>query len=1007
MATSQLRGVLQTLRRATLAHEEAGLTDGQLLERYVRGEEAAFAALVRRHGPMVWGVCRRVLDSPQDAEDAFQATFLVLVRKAASVVKVANWLYGVAHQTALKARATAARRRAREKQVTAMPEPAAGEQVLWDDLQPLLDQELSRLPDKYREVIVLCYLEGRTVKEAAGHLHVPQGTVASRLATARTLLARRLGRHGLAVTGAALAAELSRQAASAGVPLSVVSSTIQAASLAAGSAAAAGALSARAVALTEGVLKTMLLSKLKIATAVLAALAVLGAGTAALTRQVPAEKAAQQKASGKEADPKASEKKEGEKDVREVSGVVKGVNLGKSTVTIADAVGRKTVAVARDAAITIDGKPGELAGLQPGALVTLGLLADQKTASSVRGEAPHVFGVAKAVDAEKSTVTVEDKGAEKTFTVARGARVEIDSKPGKLAELPPGARLILRRIDPNTADSIQAVGRPLIGFVKAVDAEKYAITVEEEGGGEGTFPVAKDARIDIDAKPGQLAGVPPAVWVGLTLSADQKTARRLDVAGPRVAGFVKAVDADKATIAIADTLWNPGLGKNLPANGGEETFAVAKDARIEIDGKAGTLAGLPPGTTVGLAVCVDRKTVSGISAAGPALSGVVKAVDAEKNTITITDTRWNSGTGKDLPGDGGEETFPVAKDAGIEIDGKPGKLAALPAGTQVTLKLSVDRKSVRWIGAQGPGVDGVVKAVDAEKSTITIAEMRWLPGTGKDLPADGGEETFAVAKDAKIEIDGKPAKLAALSTGTQVRLNHLSVDRKTVLMISAQGPGVGGMVKAVDAGKSTITIEDREGEKMFAVARDADIQIDGKPGTLAGLPAGTQVGLSLNLDEKTVRGITAHGPQVYGVVKGVDAADRNTITIAGQEGEKTFAVAKDTSVEIDGKPGQLAGVPTGTRVTLGLTVDQKTVRGITAQGPQVSGVVTAFDAEKSTITVEIGGEGEKTFQVAKGAAVEIDGKPGKLAGLAREAPVTLNLWCVDQKTVWRIQAKAP
>src|SRR6201982_1898319 len=115
MATSQLGRVLQTLRSATVPPEGAGLTDGQLLECYVRGrEEAAFAALVRRHGPMVWGVVRRVLRGHQDAEDAFQATFLVLVRKASAVTPkelVANWLYGVAYRTALKARATAARRR--------------------------------------------------------------------------------------------------------------------------------------------------------------------------------------------------------------------------------------------------------------------------------------------------------------------------------------------------------------------------------------------------------------------------------------------------------------------------------------------------------------------------------------------------------------------------------------------------------------------------------------------------------------------------------------------------------------------------------------------------------------------------------------------------------------------------------------------------------------------------------------------------------------------------------
>src|SRR5262245_39479638 len=129
MATSPMSEVIHHLRRTVLLPDGAGLTDGQLLEGFLsRRDEAARAALVRRHGPMVWGVCRRVLRSYHDAEDAFQATFLVLVRKAASIVPretVANWLYGVAHQTALKARATAARRRTRERQVAQMPEPAA------------------------------------------------------------------------------------------------------------------------------------------------------------------------------------------------------------------------------------------------------------------------------------------------------------------------------------------------------------------------------------------------------------------------------------------------------------------------------------------------------------------------------------------------------------------------------------------------------------------------------------------------------------------------------------------------------------------------------------------------------------------------------------------------------------------------------------------------------------------------------------------------------------------
>jgi RNA polymerase sigma factor (sigma-70 family) len=266
--------LIDYLRRAVLAGGEADLTDGQLLECFVSSrDEAAVAALVRRHGPMVWGVCRRVLHNHHDVEDAFQATFLVLVRKAASIVPremIGNWLYGVARQTALKARTTTARRQAREKQVKEMPESAAvTEPDLWYDLEPLLDQELSRLPDKYRVAIVLCDLEGQTRKDVARQLKIPGGTLSSRLTTARTMLARRLARHGLAVSGGAVAAVLSQNAASTSVPTSVVSSAIKAASLfAAGQAAATGAISVKVIALTEGVLKTMLLTKLKIAPAV-------------------------------------------------------------------------------------------------------------------------------------------------------------------------------------------------------------------------------------------------------------------------------------------------------------------------------------------------------------------------------------------------------------------------------------------------------------------------------------------------------------------------------------------------------------------------------------------------------------------------------------------------------------------------------------------------------------------------------------------------------------------
>jgi RNA polymerase sigma factor (sigma-70 family) len=278
MATSSMNQLIQHLRRAAL-RDGAGLTDGQLLEAFIgRRDEAALAVLVRRHGPMVWGVCQRVLRNHHDAEDAFQATFLVLVRRVASIQPlemVANWLYGVAHQTALKARATAAKRCARERQVTEMPEPAAVEPDLWTDLQPILDQELSRLPDKHRAVIVLCDLEGKTRKEAARQLRLAEGTVASRLARARRMLAKRLGRRGLVVSGGSLAVILSANAG-ASVPASVVSSTIKAVNVFTAGPAAAGVISAQVAALTEGVVTTMVLNQIRTGTLVLMLAALLG-----------------------------------------------------------------------------------------------------------------------------------------------------------------------------------------------------------------------------------------------------------------------------------------------------------------------------------------------------------------------------------------------------------------------------------------------------------------------------------------------------------------------------------------------------------------------------------------------------------------------------------------------------------------------------------------------------------------------------------------------------------
>jgi RNA polymerase sigma factor (sigma-70 family) len=277
MPSRPLSAVVQQLRAA--GRDGAGRTDGELLTQFLsRRDEDALAALVERHAPMVWGVCCRLLRNPHDVEDAFQATFLVFVQKAATVVPremVANWLYGVAQQTAVRLRATVARRGGREVQMNVLPEPAvAGARD--EELLSLLDQELSRLPERFRALIVLCDLEGHTRKEVARQLGCPEGTVASGLARARELLAKRLARRGLAVSSGSLAATLSHSGASASVPPTVVTSTINVATLLA-AGKAAGVISGPVATLTQGMLKTMFLKKIT-ATAV----AVLALGVAVI-----------------------------------------------------------------------------------------------------------------------------------------------------------------------------------------------------------------------------------------------------------------------------------------------------------------------------------------------------------------------------------------------------------------------------------------------------------------------------------------------------------------------------------------------------------------------------------------------------------------------------------------------------------------------------------------------------------------------------------------------------
>jgi RNA polymerase sigma factor (sigma-70 family) len=258
-------------------------SDRQLLECFAgQRDEAAFAELVRRHGPMVLGVARRVLGDVHDAEDVFQAAFLVLARKAGSVrwrESVGAWLFPVAYHLALKVRAARERRRVHEAQVATMPEHAAAPPDA--ELRAVLDEELARLPDHYRTVVVLCYLEGRTQREAARQLGLSPGEVRGRLDRARGRLRQRLARRGLALSGAAVVAALVAATASAAVPPALAENTARAAALFAvgGAVGLAAVVTPRALHLTRGALQTMLATKAIKLTLIALILGVLGAGT--------------------------------------------------------------------------------------------------------------------------------------------------------------------------------------------------------------------------------------------------------------------------------------------------------------------------------------------------------------------------------------------------------------------------------------------------------------------------------------------------------------------------------------------------------------------------------------------------------------------------------------------------------------------------------------------------------------------------------------------------------
>ena len=285
MAAHPLQDFLRRLRRARSVTEGGHLTDAQLLERFAQQrDEAAFEVLVWRHGPLVLNTARRLLHQDADAEDVFQATFLTLARKASAIrrgTSVGSWLYKVAYRLALRMRQKAAQRERREQpgveSAIAAPERDDG------DMAAVLAEEVSRLPERCRDVVVLCYLQGATTEEAARVLGCPRGTVLSRLASARQRLQQRLQRRGIA-PAVALAAVSFGAAASAGPAVALVACVVGAALPFAAGRAAIPMVSTQVAALAQGALQTMLWNKIKIVAAMVCVIGLAGTGASWLAR---------------------------------------------------------------------------------------------------------------------------------------------------------------------------------------------------------------------------------------------------------------------------------------------------------------------------------------------------------------------------------------------------------------------------------------------------------------------------------------------------------------------------------------------------------------------------------------------------------------------------------------------------------------------------------------------------------------------------------------------------
>lgn len=657
-------------------------TDRQLLEAFARrGDESAFTLLVHRHWALVLGVCRRVLGNVADAEDAFQATFLVLARKADRIAwhdSIRNWLYGVAYRMARKARTLQARRAQKEREACS-PEKSSALESAWAELRGVLDEELHNLPAKYRAPLLLCCLDGKTREEAAAELGWSIGSVKGRLERGREMLRARLQQRGLTLSALLCAGVLAESSVSAALIQTTACAAIP---YAAGTVAAAA--SPVAIQLAQGALQAMLIAKCKITGLVLALTCALGVGGSFAVREAWAERPAASANSAalesldfsvldpisfqEREQPREGERKDGER--------------------------KQEKERPRDG----DRKPDK-----------------ERPREGERRPERAAIGIVKKLDVKVGTITIQslrdgDTGA-KTLNLA-GKDVKVTSnveQPVTLKDVREGVRVFLSLNEDNDVSAIR-VDLPVVpAFLVGVDADQKTVTVRRDRVGENTLKVAPDARIVFNGKAIKLGGLDGQQRVLLHLSADKQTvlaitggereagrerpaererpgARDGEREAGRVGGVIVEIDAAKGTI---------GLLVGREGNLNITTLAVAKDAKLRLMHAERplsdlTFAQLTKPAQAWATLDADQKSVTALDVMAPIMRLRVKSVDAAGRKITVAAERV-------------EHTFELAADAKVTRGRNEVQLNELAPGTMVLLSLSLDRSRVIAASVVGDG----------------------------------------------------------------------------------------------------------------------------------------------------------------------------------------------------------------------------------------------------------------------------------------------------------------